>query len=149
MRWKDEKKSLEIFFGKNGWKICFSLRKKNGDFSFEFFDSVSTSIVVGTKDVYVIRGIVSQGSKLSKILRTTKTTTKKAVFFWKIRNKPHQNQKKNSFRLLINNKKISHLWKKILKKFPPFSATPMKKKSKCYKKNKNETKILSVYLLLF
>lgn len=94
MRWKDEKKSLEIFFGKNGWKICFSLRKKNGDFSFEFFDSVSTSIVVGTKDVYVIRGIVSQGSKLSKILRTTKTTTKKAVFFWKIRNKPHQNQKK-------------------------------------------------------
>merc|ERR1712029_835346 len=123
--------------------------KKNGDFSFEFFDSVSTSIVVGTKDVYVIRGIVSQGSKLSKILRTTKTTTKKSCIFLKNKEQTASKSKKKFIPTINQQQKNKSSLKKILKKFPPFSATPYEKKSKCYKKNKNETKILSFYLLLF
>lgn len=131
------KKKINFFFGKNGWKICFSLRKKWRFFFRIFWFRFSISIVVGTKDVYVIRGIVSQGSKLSKILRTTKTTTKKAVFFWKIRNKPHQNQKKKKiFIPTINQQqKISHLWKKNTKK----NSLPTKKKklNATKKRNKN------------
>ena len=132
-RWK---KNNFFFLEKMVERSALVWEKKWRFFFRIFWFRFSISIVVGTKDVYVIRGIVSQGSKLSKILRTTKTTTKKAVFFWKIRNKPHQNQKKKIFIPTINQQqKISHLWKKNTKK----NSLPTKKKklNATKKRNKN------------
>merc|ERR1712029_3686 len=114
--------------------------KKNGDFSFEFFDSVSTSIVVGTKDVYVIRGIVSQGSKLSKILRTTKTTTKKSCIFLKNKEQTASKSKKKFIPTINQQQKNKSSLKKNTKKIPSLFCHLHEKKSKCYKKTKTKQK---------